>query len=450
MKERGAAVLVVDPGGRGSVLVEKYSQSPHVEQVLAVPGNDLMHLGSEKPVKTFPGLKTTSVADILKICEEKKVTLVDVAQENAVEAGLVDRLEELGIYVVGPTRKAGQIEWDKAWAREFGEKYSIPQPFFKICFSEEEGIRFIRSQPDQKWFIKAAYLAEGKGVLPTENNKEAIRRVHQLQKEFKDAARVFLIEKWLEGEDGWAEEFSSYVAAVSSEYKYIGSAQDHKRVENFDRGENTGGMGCSTPPLLLTKELLQDIEEQIIQKALCGLEREGRPYKGILYLGGMAIREGGRLAPYTIEFNARWGDPEAQVIIPGIVSDLFEISMAIAKGNIKDLNIVPDGKARVVVAGASRGYPGDYTQVKGKQISGLEEAAGMNGVRLYGAGVRLEDGKYYASGGRLFYVVGEGGDVIDARQKAYAAMSVISVEGNNLHFRTDIGWRDVERLRRFT
>lgn len=447
MKERKANVLVVDPGGRGSVLADKYSQSPHVNRVLAVPGNDLMRLGSEKPVKTFPGLKTTSVADILKICEEEEVVLVDVAQDNAIEVGLVDRLEEHGIYVVGPTRKAGQIEWDKAWAREFGERHDILQPFFKICFSEEEGIRFIESQPDQKWFVKAAYLAEGKGVLPAENNKEAVRRIFQLREKFKDVARVYLIEKWLEGEDGWAEEFSSYVAAVRNEYQYIGSAQDHKRAENFDRGENTGGMGCSTPPLLLTEKLLQDIEKQIIQKALCGLEQEGRPYKGILYLGGMAIREKGRLAPYTIEFNARWGDPEAQVIVPGIVNDLFEVSMAIAKGDIANLEIATDGKARVVIAGASRGYPGNY--VKGKQIFGLEEAVGMDGVRLYGAGVRVKDGKYFAAGGRLFYIVGEGENVIDARQKAYAAMSVISVEGNNLHFRTDIGWRDVERLRKF-
>lgn len=442
--------MVVDSGGRGSVLVEKYSQSSHVEQVLAVPGNDLMHRGSEKPVKTFPGLKTTSVADILKICKEEKVTLVDVAQENAVEVGLVDRLEEQGVCVVGPTRKAGQIEWDKAWAREFGERHRIPQPFFKICFSDEEGIRFIEGQPDQKWFIKAAYLAEGKGVLPAESNEEAIERIFQLRKGFRNASRVYLIEKWLEGKDGWAEEFSSYVAAVGSEYKYVGSAQDHKRAENFDRGENTGGMGCSAPPLLITKELLQNIEEQIVQKALTGLEQEGRSYKGILYLGGMVIREKAKLAPYVIEFNARWGDPEVQVIVPGIVSDLFEVGMAIAEGNIKDLNIITDGKARVVVTGASRGYPGDYAQAKGKQIFGLEEVARIDGVKLYGAGVRVEDGKYYASGGRLFYVVGEGENVIEARRKAYAAMSVISIEGNSLHFRTDIGWRDVERLRRFT
>lgn len=445
MKERGATVLVVDSGGRGSVLADKYSESPHVDRVFRV-GGGLVVINSEKPVKTLPGVKTTDIARILTICEEEGVTLVDVAQDNAVEVGLVDRLEKHGVCVVGPTRKAGQIEWDKAWARKFGERHLIPQPLFKICFSEVEGIRFIKDQPDQKWFIKAAYLAEGKGALPAENNEEAIKRILQLRKEFKAASRIYLIENWLQGEDGWAEEFSSYVVAIGSEYRYIGSAQDHKRAENFDRGENTGGMGCSTPPLLLTPELLRKVEERIIQKALLGLEQEGRPYKGILYIGGMVIREESGLAPYTIEFNARWGDPEAQVIVPGIVNDLFEVSMAIAEGSIKNLNIVTDGKARVVVAGASKGYPGDYKAVKG-QIFGLEEAARMDGVRLYGAGIRVRDGRYYAAGGRLFYVVGEGENVIEARRRVYEAISVTSVEGNNLHFRTDIGWRDVERLR---
>lgn len=446
MKERGATVLVVDSGGRGSVLAEKYSQSPHVDRVFRV-GDGLVVIDSEKPIRTLPRLKTTDVQGILRFCEEERVTVVDVAQDNAIEAALVDLLEERGFYVVGPTYKAGRIEWDKAWAREFGARHKIPQPFFKICFSEDEGIRFIDSQADQKWFVKAAYLAEGKAVLPAENNEEAIKRIHELRKEFKRASQVFLVEKWLEGRDGWAEEFSSYVAVVGIQYKYIGSAQDHKRVENFDRGENTGGMGCSTPPLLLTPELLEEVEKRIIQRALTGLEQEGKPYKGILYLGGIVIRERSELAPYTIEFNARWGDPEAQVIIPGIVNDLFEISMAIAEGDIASLNIVTDGKARVVVAGTSKGYPRDYTLVEGKRVFGLEEAARIDGVRLYGAGVRVEDGKYYASGGRLFYLIGEGKDVIEAREKVYRAISVTSVEGNNLHFRTDIGWRDVERIR---
>lgn len=442
-------VLVVDGGGRGAALVDKYGQSDHVGKILAVPGNDLMKIHASKSVQIYPQLKTTSIKEILKICKKEKVDLVDVAQDNAIEAGLVDLLIKNNIPTVGPTKSAGQIEWDKAWAREFGERQNIPQPKFKIYRSEKEGIDYLRNQPDKAWFVKASYLAEGKGALPAKNNAEAIERVKEI-KRFKDAGRVFLIEEWLKGDDGFAEEFSTFIFSDGRNYKIVGSAQDHKRANNFDEGENTGGMGCSTPPLILNSELMKEIKTRILDKVILGLNAEKRPYKGVLYLGGMAVKGKGKLTPYVIEFNARWGDPEAQVILPGLLNDLFEVSMAIVKGNIKNLQLQTDGKARVVVAGASKGYPGDYSMVKGKQIYGLSEAKKVEGVKIYGAGIKEEGGKYHANGGRLFYIVGEGENVIEARRKAYEAMSLVSIEGNNLHFRTDIGWRDVERIKKGT
>lgn len=446
MKERNT-ILVVDGGGRGATLVDKYAQSEHVERVIAVPGNDLMKINTDKPVQIYPQLKTTSVPEILEICEREGVNLVDVAQDNAVEAGLVDVLTERGIPTVGPTRNAGQIEWDKAWSREFGARHDVPQPSFRVCITQQEGFAYILSQPDQPWFVKASGLAEGKGALPARNNEEALERVKEMER-FKEAGRVFLVEKWLRGDDDSAgEEFSTYVFSDGRNYKVIGNAQDHKRINNFDEGENTGGMGCSTPPLVLTPELMRDVEIGIIDRVINGLYVEGRPYKGVLYLGGMAIRRNGSLSSSVIEFNARWGDPEIQVVLPGFINDLFEVSMAIAQGDISKLQLRTDGKSRVVVAGASKGYPGDYKGVRGKQIYGLDEAREIEGVKLYGAGVKVEDGKYYANGGRLFYIVGEGETVIDARQKAYEAMSLVYIDGNNLHFRTDIGWRDVKRLR---
>ena len=443
----GNTILVIDGGGRGSTLVDKYAQSPHVKKIIAVPGNDLMKINTNKSVETYQKIKTTNTSEILKLCKDKKVNLVDVAQDNAIEAGLVNLLSENDIPVVGPTKEAGEIEWNKAWAREFGKKYHLPQPSFKICLSQKEGIEFLKRQPNQKWFIKAAYLAEGKGALPAKNNKEAIERVKEI-KRFKEAGRVFLIEKWLKGDDDFAEEFSTFVFSDGKNYKVIGNAQDHKRALNYDEGENTGGMGCSSPPLVLTPKILKEIKTNILDKTINGLIKEGRPYKGVLYLGGMIIRIKNKLTPYVIEFNARWGDPEAQVILPGITNDLFEVSMAIAQGNIKNLKIKTDGKARVVVTGASKGYPRNYEEVKNKQIFGLKEAKKIEGIKIYGAGIKEENGRYYASGGRLFYIVGEGKTVIDARQRAYEAMSLISIEGNNLHFRTDIGWRDIERLRK--
>lgn len=439
-------VLVIDGGGRGSVLVDKYAQSKYVQKVLAVPGNDLMKINTDKTVKIYPKLKTTSVGEILEICKTENVSLVDVAQDNAVEVGLVDVLVKKGIPTVGPTKKAGQIEWDKTWAREFGERKNIPQPQYKICKSEKEGIDYLRSQPDRTWFIKTSYLAQGKGALPAKDNIEATERVKEI-KQFKDAGRVFLIEEWLKGDDEFAEEFSTFVFSDGEHYQIVGSAQDHKRVNNFDEGENTGGMGCSCPPLVLTPALMKNIKKEILDKVITGLKNEGRQYKGVLYLGGMVIRQKGVLKPYVIEFNARWGDPEAQVILPRITNDLFEVSMAISQGNISSLKLQIDNMARVVVAGVSKGYPNDYQKVKGKQIFGLNGAKKIEGIKIYGAGVKEEKGKYYADGGRLFYIVGEGKNIIEARRKAYEAMSLVYIEGNNLHYRTDIGWRDVQRLR---
>lgn len=446
MKERGT-VLVVDAGGRGSALVDKYAQSEHVQRVLAVPGNDLIGINTDRPVQIYPKLKTTSVKEIIEICLEQKVNLVDVAQENAVEAGLVDSLQARGISVIGPTRVSGQIEWSKAWAREFGKRHNIRQPFFKICLSQQEGIEFLESQPNQEWFVKASGLAEGKGALPARNNKEAIERVREM-KRFKDAGRVFLIEKWLRGDgDSPGEEFSAYIFSDGENFKFAGSASDYKRANDGDEGENTGSMGCNSQALLLTPDILQDVKTDIFDKVISGLRKEGKQYKGVLYLGGMVIRETSRKRPYVIEFNARWGDPEAQSIVPGIVNDFFEVGMAVVNGDIRNLQLQIDGKARVVVAGASKGYPGNYEAVKGKEIFGIKEVRKVNGVKLYGAGIKEDGGKYYANGGRLFYIVGEGWTIIEAQEKAYEAMKLISVEGGNLHFRTDIGRRDVQRLR---
>lgn len=161
----------------------------------------------------------------------------------------------------------------------------------------------------------------------------------------------------------------------------------------------------------------------------------------------MVIRKGGRPRPYVIEFNARWGDPEAQAIVPGIMNDFFGVGISIANGDIRNLQLQTDGKSRVVVAGASKGYPGNYNAVRGKEIHGIKEAREVRGVKFYSAAVKEDRGRHYANGGRLFYIVGEGENVIEAQDKAYEAMSFISIEGNNLYFRTDIGWRDVQRLR---
>ncbi len=440
---RQIKIAVIGGGGREAALVRAYAKS--ADSLLAIPGNDLMGIGLDIPVKTFPELKTTSVNEIISICR-KDVTLVDVGQENAVESGLADRLRAAKIKVVGPTRLAGKIEWDKAFARELGTQHSMPQPKYRICYSEEEGIEYMKCLPKTPVFVKAVGLANGKGAIPARNYDEAVCAIKEMAR-FGRAGKTFLIEQWLCNEDGSnAEEFSTFAITDGSEIKILGSAQDHKCANNSDEGPNTGGMGCSTPPLVLNSSITSGVEGMF--RTMINALNFNRKYNGILYLGGILQYKHGRTTPYIVEWNARWGDPEAQAIIPGIKTDMLELGLAAANGSIQHMDIETDGKARIVVAGVSKGYPGDYDAVSGKQIFGLDEAMKADGVEVYGAGVRVQDGKYYASGGRLFYVVGEGKDAIQAREKAYSAMSHISIEGNNLHYRDDIGWRDVARLRR--
>jgi len=429
-------VLVIDGGGRGAALVHKYSQSPQVDKILVVPGNVGMKLNTKKPVEIFPHLTTTSTVEILKLCLENKVDLVDVAQDNAIEKGVVDTLNQAGISTIGPTKLAGQIEWDKAWSRNFMKKYALPTPKFEIFHRTQDGIDFVKKSKSTKWAVKAAGLAEGKGVILARNKKEAIVAIQKMDS-FKKAGQTYLVEEWLEG-----EEFSAFALCDGKKFKVIGYAQDHKRVDNFDTGANTGGMGCVSTPQVIT-ESIKEQTEKLFEKTLNGLQKEERPYKGVLYLGGMVVNQTVKI----IEFNARWGDPEAQVILPALQNDYYEIAMASFFGNIKNVDLRTDHQTRVAVAGVSRGYPTDYNNAKNKRLFGLGAAQKMKDITIYTAGIREDEKNYYTNGGRLFYIVGVGKDIIEARQKAYAAISIISVESNNLHYRTDIGFRDVERMR---
>ncbi|MEI8067489.1 MAG: phosphoribosylamine--glycine ligase [Candidatus Shapirobacteria bacterium] len=428
-------VLIIDGGGRGSVLVEKYSQSKFVKNIFALPGNDLMSINTKKPVKTYPEFKSTDVQDIIQICLQEKIDLVDVAQDNAIAVALVDELIKNNIQAIGPTKDAGQIEWDKSWSRDFMEKYKIPSPFYKVFNNKEEGFKFLDKKNDQAWFIKASGLAEGKGVIPANNNQEAKEAIKKMAN-FGNSGETYLLEDWLIG-----EEFSAFAVVDGKNFQILGYAQDHKRVNDSDQGPNTGGMGCVSNPLIVSKDIESQVEV-IFKKTINGLAKEKRPYKGILYLGGMVVGK----KVFIIEFNARWGDPEAQVIIPSIKTDFIKINRAILKGRINKLKLIIDKKVRVVVAGTSKGYPSSYEEVKGKQIFGLEKMSNSKEVKLYGAGIKVKDNKFFANGGRVFYLMAQGKDIIEARKKVYKNLALIDIDGNNLHFRTDIGWRDLARL----
>lgn len=436
-------VAIIDAGGRGSALVDAYAKSSMVDEIIAIPGNDLMQVNTSKPVHTYPELKTTSSEEILKICQEFSVSLVDVAQDNAVEAGVSDLLRANGFKVVGASKDAGRLEWDKAWSRDFMVKNNLPVPAYQVCQSEEEGLKFLQSQKDQAWFIKAAGLAEGKGVIPARDNAQAAEAIKEMSR-FGNAGTTYLIEQALVG-----EEFSAFAISDSEGFQFLGSAQDHKRVDDGDLGPNTGGMGCATPPLVVDGEIKSQIDE-IFRKTYEGLKKDNLTYQGVLYLGGIVVSEESGPKVYIIEYNARWGDPEVECILPGIESDWYQIGLAVSDNRLSQIKITNDGKTRIAVAGASLGYPEDYSKVKGREILGLSEFIKSEDIKIYGAGVKINDGKYIASGGRLFYVVASGKDIIEARDKAYKALESLTIPGENqdnlLHFRKDIGYRDVDRL----
>ncbi len=424
-------VAVIDSGGRGAALVHAYSKSKRVKKIVAIPGNSLYSLNTDKKISTYPNVSITDAKRIISICKKERVDLVDVAQDDAIAAGLVNTLQNDGFNMIGPTKEAGQIEWDKAWAREFMKKNNLPIPPYHIFSSETHAIEFIKKNKNKKFFIKASGLAAGKGAIPAETTETAITAIRSM-KSFGKAGETFVIEEWLEG-----EEFSFFVITDGDTYQVIGGAQDHKRLYDGDVGPNTGGMGCSFPAHIITYSIKKQSEE-IIDKTISGLKKEGRPYSGVLYLGAIVV--GGKV--FVIEFNARWGDPEAEVILPGIKNDMVSLAEAVIFKKLNKTSIKLEDKSRIVITGSLR----DGLEKKQKELFGVESILKNNSVTFYPTRVIKKGKKYFVSSGRLFYIVGTGSNVIEAREKAYAAIAKLYVEDNLLHFRTDIGWRDVERM----
>ena len=433
-------VLIIGSGAREHAISSAYEKSPRVGKIVVAPGNDFIAYKRKKEIIVEKECGAQELQKIYETAKKHKADIVDVAQDNALANGTVDFLKKRKFTAFGPTKHAAEIEWNKAWSRSFMVRKSIPAPEVRIFSDGETAVEHLKhvyaERPDKPLYIKASGLCAGKGALKAENLCEATWCVRRM-KDFGDAGKTFVIEDGLEG-----EEFSYYAISDGKTYRVFKSAQDNKRVFNNDEGEQTGGMGVVSPAKV-TEQFAAEIVGKQIERALNGMRQEKRKYKGILYLGGI-ISDG---KPMTIEYNARWGDPECQTILPSLDMDYAELVLACCEERLDDAIMRYDKKTRVCVVGASRGYPNDYSAVKGKKIHGLDEAMATPGATVFGAGVDICEGEFCANGGRLFSVVGEGKDVIEARERAYAAISKISVEGNNLHYRTDIGWRDVERSR---
>ena len=427
-------ILILGSGGREHALAVAYSKSRRVKKVHVAPGNGLTDFGNEKVV-AHTHISAFDFDAIVTLIKKEKIDFVDVAPDDLLAAGFVDKLQKLGIACFGPTQKEAEIEWSKQWARNFMVKYKLPVPRYQSFTKPQEAINYVKKLPQQILFIKASGLALGKGVIKAENREEALAAITSM-KQFGSAGKTFLIEEALIG-----EEFSLFAICDGKSYVIAKAAQDHKTVFNGDVGPNTGGMGCVAPALVVDKNIVKEVEKTILKPFMAGMQQENRPYSGILYLGGMVTKNGVKI----IEFNARWGDPEVEVILPSLTTDYVRVIEAVEMQTIKDTSIVFDDKIRASIAGCAKGYPQDYSKVKGKEIVGLQDAMALPGITVYGAGITRKKNKFFVQGGRIFHLVAEGKDIIDARKKAYAAMALISIAGNNLHFRTDIGWRDAKR-----
>lgn len=434
--------MIVGGGAREHAISCAYEKSPRVNKIIVAPGNDFIAYKRKKEVILDKDCSLKEPYSFLKLAQKYKPDLVDVAQDDALASGTVDLLQENGFLVFGPAKQTAKIEWDKSWSREFMQKYGIPHPYFKHFNSEEKGIEYVKkvyeNNPEKILYIKASGLCAGKGALKSTHLDEAVQNIREMKRFPNDAGKTFVIEDTLIG-----EEFSYYAISDGKNYHVFKSAQDNKTIYNFDEGNQTGGMGAVSPAKI-TNSISGEIEEKLISRAINGMVSEGMPYKGILYLGGIAVNG----KAMNIEYNARWGDPECQVVLPSIQTDYADIVTACLEGKLGNTKIHQDDKTRVCVVGTSRGYPNDYSKVKGKRVHGLEEVMKMNDVTVFGAGITVKNNEFYANGGRLFSVVAEGENILEARQKAYSAMAHISIEGNNLHYRTDIGWRDIERFLR--
>lgn len=414
------SVLIIDSGARGEVLQRAYRKS--VDNVVIS--------------------KENNPESILEVARKLKPDLIDVAQDGTLALGAVDLLQSNGFRAFGPNKNGARIESSKFFSRRFMQRHNIPHPYFEVFDSEEKAIDYVShlySKSPKLVFIKADGLCKGKGVLKSTTLDEAVKNIRRM-KEFGASGRRFLVEEGLIGSQ--IEEFSYYAISDGNTYKVFKSAQDNKTAFNFDQGPNTGGMGANSPALV-TSGLEAKIESQFILPVIKGMAEEETPFMGILYFGGILVD--GEIS--NIEYNARWGDPEVQVVLPRLQTDYFALVNACLEGRLGEMEIQEDSKTRVCVVGASKGYPDDYSGAAGKRIYGLEEVMKVPGILVFKAGIDVQGGRLYANGGRLFSIVAEGDNILEAKQKAYSAIAHVSVEGNNLHYRTDIGWRDIERIR---
>ncbi|MCL5057172.1 MAG: phosphoribosylamine--glycine ligase [Actinobacteria bacterium] len=417
-------VLVVGGGGREHALCWKISQSPRVSKIYCAPGN-----AGLSGVAECVGIESSDIDGLVTFAYSRGIDLTVVGPEDPLARGLVDALEAHGLRVFGPRAGAAAIEGSKVFSKDIMAKYGIPTARYRAFEDPREAGEYIRvlSSP---CVVKADGLAAGKGVIVAGTTEEALEAIRQIMgdRAFGSAGDRVVVEELLTGEEVSILAFTDGITVVP-----MMPAQDHKQVYDGDRGPNTGGMGAYAPAPVCTRELYNYALEKILRPTVAALASEGRPYSGVLYAGLMVTAEG----PKVLEYNARFGDPEAQPVLMMLKTDLVDIMDAVIDRRLSNINIEWEEGASVCVVMASGGYPGPYA--RGLEITGLDRVP--EGVTVFHAGTAQRDGKIVTDGGRVLGVTARGDDIPSAIRLAYRGVEAISFEG--AHCRRDIGRKAV-------
>lgn len=416
-------ILMIGSGGREHALIKKLLESPKVEKIYCAPGNGGIACDAENV-----NISAMDIEGVVNFSKENKIDLVFVAPDDPLAAGMVDALEAEGIRAFGPKKAAAEIEASKVFSKNLMKKYGIPTADYQVFDNSKDAIDYVVNNNMAPVVVKADGLALGKGVLICQTVEDAKAAIHSIMddKKFGESGSRVVIEEFLTGPEVSVLSFTDGKCV-----KPMVSSKDHKRALDGDKGLNTGGMGTISPNPYYTDEMAEICRKTIFEPTIEAMNKEGRTFKGCLYFGLMLTPKG----PKVIEYNARFGDPETQVVLPRLETDLVDICEAVIDGTLGNLDIKWKKVAAACVVMASGGYPESYK--KGIEMSGLDEKGGVEGAIVYHAGTKLENGKFYTNGGRVLGVTAVDDTLEGALKKAYEAVEKISFEG--AHYRKDIG-----------
>ncbi|MGN0499384.1 MAG: phosphoribosylamine--glycine ligase [Acutalibacteraceae bacterium] len=416
-------VLMIGSGGREHALIKAILKSPRLEKLYCAPGNG--GISRDAQCVDIPVMDKEKMVAFAK---ENAVDLAFVAPDDPLAAGMVDAFEEAGIRAFGPNAAAAVIEASKVFSKNLMKKYGIPTAEYEVFDNSKDAIAYVKDNSLAPVVVKADGLALGKGVIIAQTIEEAEKAIQSIMedKKFGESGNKVVIEEFLTGPEVSVLSFTD-----GKTVKPMVSSKDHKRALDGDKGLNTGGMGTISPNPYYTDELAEECMETIFKPTIAAMQKEGRPFKGCLYFGLMMTPKG----PKVIEYNARFGDPEAQVVLPRLKTDILDIVDAVIDEKLDEIDIEWSDDCSACVVMASGGYPESYK--KGIEMFGMDDNGQVDGATIYHAGTKYSDGKFYTNGGRVLGVTATGKTLDEALEKAYKAVESISFDG--AHYRHDIG-----------